>query len=374
MNKHPRITVLHVINSLETGGAETLLVNFARVFDDPRFAIEIAYLIGKGTLAGGQGPGSPVHDLSDHGRFTPRAFPGLISLIRRKDVRIVHTHDPQGGIMARFAAWSCRKPLIVTTRHSPVLIGRHPLAYRIENLLLKRTPAVIAISEAVRSKLLQDRHVSPARIRVIHNGVDTAFFSPKRTGMGANKGTGPVILGSVGRLIRQKGFDILISAAGILSQSFRNFEVRIVGSGPEEGVLADLIARLGMGGTVKLEGNRSPAGVRDFLEDIDIFVLASRWEGFGMAIVEAMAMSKPVLASATDGVPEIIDDGFDGMLFRTGDAEDLSGKLARLIADPAMRGAIASRARMKVETAFSLERYCRQTAEVYYELIATTEE
>jgi glycosyltransferase involved in cell wall biosynthesis len=169
----------------------------------------------------------------------------------------------------------------------------------------------------------------------------------------------PRILG-VGRLVPQKGFDLLLEAFARVAPSFPEWELRIAGDGPERDALEDLARRLGVAGRVRLLGRVEP--IEGELRAAQVFVLSSRFEGFPNALAEAMAHGLAVISSdCPSGPSDLVRDGVDGLLVPPEDAGALAEALAALLADPARRASLASRAG-EVVARFSedaiVERWC----------------
>lgn len=164
---------------------------------------------------------------------------------------------------------------------------------------------------------------------------------------------GPFVLG-VGRLVPQKGFDVLIEAFARVAPDFPEWELRIAGDGPERDALADLARRLGLEGRVRLLGRVEP--IEAELDRAQVFVLASRFEGFPNALAEAMARGLAVISSdCPSGPRDLVRDGLDGLLVPTEDAPALARALAELLSDPARRARLGARA---VEV---VDRYSEET-------------
>lgn len=173
------------------------------------------------------------------------------------------------------------------------------------------------------------------KIRTIYNGIDLSIFScPIETSFpGKNKKN--IVLGSAGRLEKQKGHSFLIETASRLQHAGLDFQLLIAGEGPLRKPLQDRITEFELDGVVKLTG--FVRNVPVFLKQIDIFVFPSLWEGFGYAIAEAMAVGIPVVAFETSSNPEIIEQGVTGFMVPVGNAESLTDKILLLAKDPDLR-------------------------------------
>jgi glycosyltransferase involved in cell wall biosynthesis len=361
------INVLHVINSLNVGGAEQLLVDTINAWKDQEYNPIVAFLIGEPHLQNYLSSSIKVFDLSNNGRFSFFCLFKLMRIIIKEHVSIIHLHDPQSGLIARFASLFLRRRFIITTRHNPELKGNYPLIYRVENLCLKYSHRIIAISNAVKEHVCTQYNVPNDIVVVIHNGIDLKSFVPTATNKLTNS-TG-IRIGSVGRLHPQKGHDILIKAFNAIIPYFPNAKLLIAGTGGEEYFLRSLTASLGIEQHVSFLGMINRIQLIDFLNSIDIFVLASRYEGFGIAIVEAMAMEKPVIASATGGIVEIIHNNINGLLFEPENVNLLAEQMRLLIGNPILREQLGKQARQNAVENFSIESYTEHVCQVYRSLI-----
>ena len=360
--------VLHVINSFEIGGAEKLLCDVAEHFEFTDIRLVIAFLKGEGTLLKGRNIPCKVYDLSQKGKFSAASLWHLVEIIKRENIKIIHTHDPQSGLLARIAGFLCGRRFTVTTRHTTTLTGNQWWIYRIENLSLKYADAVIAISRSVQRRLLTESSVSADRIWLIYNAVDTGFYSPPPDADTGKEVGRKIRIGSLGRLTRLKGIDLLLEAVAILQQKYPHIHLSIAGGGEEEPALQLLSSHLGLR-QISFEGPLSESrSVRSFLAGLDIFVLPSRLEGFGISLAEALSMERAVVGSDVDGITEIIQDSVHGLLFASGSAESLAAQIEILINDPDLRARLGKAGREKIRDRFSIDYYCQRLHELYTEI------
>jgi glycosyltransferase involved in cell wall biosynthesis len=208
--------------------------------------------------------------------------------------------------------------------------------------------------------------VSSRRIAVIPNGINLGSFEDElqndevRASLGIPRGV-PVI-GAVGRLDIQKAHERLIEAAREVTDAGQNAVYVIFGEGVERPHLESLVRELGLTGRVLLPGYRKD--IRPYLAMMDVFAMPSRREGTPMALLEAMAMKKPVVATAVGGVPDVLRNGIDGiMLPENGDG--LGDALLKLLRDPACASQMARSGRRRVETEFSSLRMAGRYEDVY---------
>jgi glycosyltransferase involved in cell wall biosynthesis len=196
------------------------------------------------------------------------------------------------------------------------------------------------------------------KMRVIHNGVDVRRFSPRSE----PRGGGPPRLVVVGRLERRKGIDRAIVALSLLPEA----TLEIVGDGEERAALAQLARARGVEGRVRFSG--MVKDTRDALGRADAVVCSSRKEGLGIALLEGMAMGKPVVAVPVGGVPEIVQDGETGWLARDESAEALAATLRDALGAPAELRRRGDRARAFVEREMSVEKMCERYEAEYLAL------
>lgn len=352
-------TILHVITTLEPDGAQTQLLQLARRLHGGRFSQRIAFLCRKTAASG-----VPVHDLSLRGRIDPLVVLRIARLIRAHDVDLVHTHLVHAGIAGKLAARMCRVPF-VTTRHYASEEKEGTFLYRLEDRLTRGCAGVIAVSESVRRHLI-DRGIAPQeRISVIPNGVDTDLFDPSRFAADhAPRREGPVI-GSIGRLRPQKGHEVLIAAAPAMLERFPSAAIEIVGEGPLRSDLEERARRLGVAGRVRFRGSIPHEQIPAVLAGWDLLAMPSRWEGFGIAAAEAMAMGTPVVATAVEGIAELVIDGRTGILVPAGQPEPLADAMIRLLTDAAARDEMGREGRRRVCDSFSIEAAAARLMDLY---------
>lgn len=267
---------------------------------------------------------------------------------------IVLCHFGPNGLRASRSAKPGQRAQLWTIFHgydlSSFILSEGRGVYR---RLFARGDRFLPISELWRASLIE-LGCPQARIHLARTGVDCeALPFAERT-------PGPVVrILSVGRLIEKKGVEVALQALARLPQGLADWRYDIVGSGPLLDGLQRLAAELQLGERVQFVGSLDSAGVRQRLEAADIFLLPSLtakngdMEGIPVALMEAMASGACVVSTQHSGIPELVAHGACGLLAREGDVEDLVAQLARVLAEPALRLALARRARRKVEAEFN---------------------
>lgn len=355
--------VLHLISTAEGHGAQTQLADLARLTNGNLIQIEIAFLFRRGPAF--DSAGVPVHDLSIGGRPDPLALIRLLMLIRREKIDLVHTHLVHAGILGKLAARLFGSIPVVTTRHYASEGKEGSPLYRLEDRMTGACAMVIAVSESVRRHLIARGIITAERIAAIPNGVNLNLFDPSRFDLRVPLLDDGFTIGSAGRLSAQKGHAVLLDAAPAILARFPGSRIEIVGEGPLRGDLEAQARRLGIEDRIRLRGTVSHAEMPAILSGWDLFVMPSRWEGFGLAAAEAMAMEKPVVASNVEGIAEIIADGGAGTLVPPGQPASLSGAVIRLLENHGRRTAMGQAGRRRIAEAFSIQSAAAKLEAVY---------
>lgn len=224
---------------------------------------------------------------------------------------------------------------------------------------------VVTISLFGRSQVMNAS--DPAhwhKVIVVPLGVDTAEYAPRAR---APESSGaPLRLISVGHLSPMKGYPLLIEAVQLLRARGKSVKLTLIGEGSSREALAELIRTLGLEEQVCLAGACNHDRVPDYLAESDVFAMSSFLEGVPVVLMEAMAMELPCVATRITGIPEIIDDGVDGLLVPPGSAECLAEAIGRL-ADPDLRRHLGTAARRKVESRYQLSRNAERLCEAFRE-------
>ncbi|HEX7167406.1 MAG TPA: glycosyltransferase family 4 protein, partial [Acidimicrobiales bacterium] len=259
----------------------------------------------------------------------------------------------------RVAAWVARAPAIVESFHNDEpFLGDRSWRFRLR-ALARITTQHIAISDAVKTRLVRDVGLAADSVTVVRYGVPDERGTLDRDAARAQLGVGADerVVGFVGRLTQQKRVDVLVDAAPLL----RDATCVLVGDGELRPDLEARAARLGAG--VRFAGHvpDAPAVMRAF----DVFCLPSDWEGLGLVLVEAMLRGVPVAGATSGAIPEVLDHGRAGALFPPRDPAALAGVVNELLDDPARRAEMSRAGRAFALAAFAPERMLAETLQVY---------
>jgi len=355
------IRVLHVIDSLDLGGAQTALAGMIKYCDRTRFEPEVATMHGRGVFwESFTALGVPVHSLSPR-KWIPLFVPRFLQLVRKRRPHIVHCHLFGSNWIAKPIAATAGVPVRINhDQCNDQLRETHRAALAMDTVTNRFSSHICAVSSSTREFLIRRERIPPARVSVVYNGVDLARFTPRPRTANDEKF---VILG-VGRLHPQKNFALFLEAAALLLEQSANVMVRIAGTGPEEAPLRAQAERLGISSRVAFLGH--VADTPAVYAEADALLMTSAYEGTPLAILEAMAMQLPIVARCIDGVSEILEAGRTALLCEGTRPETFAGALETLISDRALRTRLATAAHHKVQESFSAGAMAR-TIEMIYE-------
>ncbi len=308
-------------------------------------------------------------DIDTKNEFSPKVFWSAFAIsriIKGEKIDIIHAHSRVSQVASAIASKMTGTPYI-TTCHGY-------FKKRLRGIIDTWGTKVIAISDAVRSHLIDDLGVSNDRIRLVYNGIDLARFAGKyspveldniRSSLDLIKG--PVI-GTIGRLSSVKGQKYLVEAMADLVTHVPEIKAIIVGDGPEEENLTSLALSLDIEDGIRFI--TSNVNTLKFLSVMDVFVFPSLKEGLGLALLEAMAAGKACVASNVGGIADIIKDGSNGMLVEPGNWRSISDAVLQLLNNSALREKMGENARAIVRERFGMDRMINGITEVYREAIS----
>jgi glycosyltransferase involved in cell wall biosynthesis len=313
---------------------------------------------------------APLVSVHDRGPWDWRVVTAMLNVCRRERVAIWHGHDYKsnllGLILRRF--WPMR---LVTTLHGWVHHTRRtPLYYAVDRLCLPRYERVLCVSPDLHEQALACG-VAADRCLLIENGIDAAQYCRRSRTAEAQRALGVppgrFVIGAVGRLSAEKGFDLLVRAADRLLRDGMDLELWIAGAGEQHAELQRLIDSLGRADRLRLLGYR--ADTVELYQAMDVFALSSYREGLPNVLLEAMALEVPVVATRVAGVPRLVTPEVDGLLLNPGDVDELAGALARLLGDASLRRRLAASGRQTVEERWSFAARTDKVRAVYDELL-----
>ncbi|HKY20060.1 MAG TPA: glycosyltransferase [Vicinamibacterales bacterium] len=365
-----RVPVLLMVRELNLGGSERQLAEIAQALDRDRFEPHVGCFRPNGIRADDlKGAGVPVVE------FPVRSFRQvsvisaarqLGAYIRQHGIRLVHTFDVPANLFGVPAARALSKAIVISSQraHRDLTPG---LTRGLLRLTDRMVDGIVVNCDAVRRQLIDEDRVQPSLIHLCYNGIDTDEFSPGQATRPEALRDASSVIGIVCALRPEKDLHTLLQAFAHVRGIDSRLKLAIVGSGPSLNELLATADRLGISDRCLFE----PATTRvaDWLRSIDVFVLPSRSEALSNSLMEAMACGCAVVASRVGGNVELVQDGRTGLLFESGNADELSLALRRLIENQDLRSQLGDAAAREMREAFSLQRSAGRMAEIYSALL-----
>jgi len=373
--------MLHVVGDSKYGGGSVVILALARIAKsmgldvdvlatDPVFRSE-ARSVGLGVVPLDViwRPIRPLRDLRGALRLT--------RFLRQNRYDLVHTHTSKGGFIGRLAAKCAGVPAIVHTVHGFAFHERsHPVALRVfarlEAIAARWCDRIVTVSEFHRDWAVRLHIGRPGQVIAIPNGIDPGRVRAVRTGGEVRRDLGippqDIVILSVGRLATQKGLEYLLRAVRHIEVALhRPFRIVLAGTGPLHDRLASDCRSLGIDRRVQFVGFRDDPG--NLLVACDLVVLPSLWEGLSIALLEAMAAGKPIVATTIGSNKEVTRNAEAALLVPPRDPAALANALVTLANDPAMAKRLADNGHRVFLERYTEERMLRQYAQVYSELL-----
>jgi glycosyltransferase involved in cell wall biosynthesis len=351
------MTVLQLISSGGFYGAESMLVNLSGALGPLGCRAVVA------AFQNSQNPHTEVIDrardlglsteiIPCQGRIDRKAMQRIRDLVRRYRVDVVHTHGSKPNTYAYLAARKLGLPLIATYHLDWPDRGLNLHFYHLlDRVVLRRFAKVAGVSEKIVQSL-RFSGIPEKRLTMVRNGIDFSPFFRSHSALRDEIGRGKrAVIGVVARLTPQKGHKYLLSAVPGIVHRFPDVLFVFVGDGPERQELEAMVQRERLDEFVVFAGQK--ADMPDVYAALDIFVLPSVNEGMPMAIIEAMAAGKPVIATRVGAVPQLIHSGETGLLVEPADVTGLETEIGRLLADTQFAQRLAAKGRSQVLKCYS---------------------
>lgn len=374
--------VLHIITRLDRGGSSTNVIDTVNGLDRNFYKVD---LISGLTYD----PDQKIHQSlqtknlkvifvdSLRRNINPfydfLAFIKLFNIIRKGHYDIVHTHSSKAGILGRWAAKLAGVPRIIHTPHGHVFYGYFNRWITNLFILIERFTALITDKIITLTNIGKQDHVklkiAPLKkFKTIYSGIDIEKFKEDAPGAKSLREKYQIpaksfVIGAVARLDEVKGNDYLIKAFAKVLKKHSDICLLLAGDGDQRSVLENFTRELGIEKKVFFIGFSNDVNAVYSL--IDIFVLASLNEGMGRVILEAMAFSKPIIATRVGGIPELIEDQTNGLLVPCKNSEYLAEAIMILLADPKLRTQLGIQAKKKVNEKFSLGKMIHDIDHLY---------
>ncbi len=312
-----------------------------------------------------------------------RAQRELTMLFRRIRPDIVHTHSSKAGILARFAAADARVPRIVHTIHGMSFNRTQPWLVRqlyafLERRAARVSHAIIGVADAMLEQSLAAGVGRRARMHTVYSGMEVDRFTPSAERRAAARrqwgfDQDAVVVGTVARLFRRKGYEQLIPIMKRASDREPRLRFVWVGDGAQRAEYESDLARLGLRDRTVLTGLVRPDAVPDLIAGLDILAHTSQWEGLPRAVVQALLMRVPAVAFEIDGTPEVVLDGQTGHVVALNELDEFADRLVSLAMADDLRRRMGQTARAACLERFDWRRMVQQIESIYRVLVKDSE-
>ena len=350
------------------GGAERLAVSVLTNLDPQVYDRYMClsrssegYLVEQAKAAGVQ-----VFQLKRRSRYDLLPWLRLVRLMRREKIEILHTHKHGSNFWGAIISLATGVPVFLAHEHSWQYSGSRARILIDRFLIARRATRMIAVSAPDRDAMISIEHIDPSKIVVLPNGI--TFSAPREVEAVRDElrlPPGSLAIACVGVRV-EKRVDLVLRALDLLRDDHPNLQLLVIGDYQSQlQRLGELADSLQLSDRVRFLGERHD--VPDLLAVSDLAVLASDREGAPLAILEYMAAGCAIVASRVGGIPNMIEDGVEGLLVQPGDPELLARSIAELAASPTRRAELGSAARERQSHDFSLNAVVRQTVELYNE-------
>jgi glycosyltransferase involved in cell wall biosynthesis len=366
-----RYKILVLIKGLNLGGAERLLVDALPYLSEQQFDYHFAYLLpwSHYLVPEFESGGFPVHCLGMQSNYhLPLALPGLLRLQRQHRFNAFHAHLPLAGILARIVGRWCQVPVFYTEHN--LLEYQHPLTHRANGLTYGWNDCVFAVSQGVSDSIARQGLEEKTTVITLLNGVpvdrvrsEVHHLDELRRELDIP--ADHLIVGTVAVFTQQKRLQDWLEVARQIAEQRTDVTFLLVGYGPEEALLKARVEALGLSERVKMPGFRADG--RRALGLVDVYLMSSEYEGLPIALLEAMALAKPIVATSVGGIPEVVEDGRQGFLAPVQAVDALAAHTARLLDNPELRVKMGCNGASRIEQGFHLKTRVRSVENQYLE-------
>ena len=378
-----RYNILYLVTKLELGGAQKQAFSLMRRLNKEEYNIFLftAYtglLMDEALAISGitvkrskflERPINPLKDLL--------ALFEIYSFIREKQIDVVHTHSSKAGIVGRLAARMARVRIIIHTVHGWSFNDYQPFWTRLMYICLERwtggfSDRLIVVSRYDQEKGLSNNIANENKYSLIRYGIDYAEFSAEQDAGKARQelgiGADDLVVGMIACFKPQKSPGDFVRLAGLINQSLPGVRFVLVGDGALRGNIEKLISKYNLRRNMFLLGWRDD--IQEILSIVDVFVLTSLWEGLPISVLEAIASGKPVVATDTGGIKEVVFENKTGFLVSPGDVKTMAEKVKILLNNKDLRFKIGNNARGRLGESYRLDSMVKNTEELYKNLLS----
>jgi glycosyltransferase involved in cell wall biosynthesis len=370
------LRILHVITSLDVGGAQKHLLSLVKGLRGRGHTADVAFFKNPSMVGPFSETGATLFDLSARGTFSPLLLPKLAGILRQGRYQVVHTHLLKADTYGTLAGVVAGTPVRVASKHNDERALLKPAVALVHGLISRLDHRVVALSDYVALYVATLGRVDSTRISRIYYGLPASSAEADDAGRRLRTELGipyqAPLLATVGRLTEQKGLLYLLEAMAIVHRQLPEARLLVVGDAQDgrdeykQGLLRTR-AKLGLEETVLFTGVRDD--VPAVMRAIDLFVMASLWEGFGLVFLEAMAAAKPIVATRVSAIPEVVADGVTGLLVPPQDSGALAEAMLLLLNAPERGRQMGKAGLIRLQEHFTEERMVDEIECLYLELL-----
>lgn len=367
------IRLVCIIDHLNAGGAQRQLIELVRHLPRERFAATVISLSTNQVelVDALRREGIPVVTIAQSGKWSWSCVSQLLQHLRAARPDIVYTWLFTADLYGRFAARLAGVPVVISAVRS--VEPDKPSHYvAVDRWLARMTDAFTVNAHAIGEVLIRRERIPPSKIHFVPNGVDLEAFDPSRVNGAVRRrleiGPEAPVIGTVGRLAPVKDHETFVRAAARVTREIPDARFLIVGRGPLREELMQLARRLGIESRVRFLEQESE--MPEVFAALDLAVVSSRYEGCSNAILEAMAMAKPVIATAVGGNPELVIPDETGLLVPPQDPDRLGEAMLALVHDRARAERMGQSGRRAITARFSVQRMVDETSALFETLLA----
>ena len=383
-NKNNLPEILFLGSQMATGGSQKMLLTMARWFFEKGYPVSVAFFHDREGLLTEWQSGYPIQIYNLHAwrksggwRNVFRLAAGswrLLRLFRHNNTKVVMTFTHHANLLGISLAWAAQIPVRVAG-HRGVIDGFPYWMERLHTLMVNHGMAtlLVVVSELLKLHAIEVEGILPERMLVIENGITLPRkepVSPEQQALRSEFGlnANDFFIFSVGRLNRQKGQAFLLEAFAKVLVKFPHSFLAIAGEGSLRQDLENQARKLGIEQRVRFLGVRSD--IPSLLGLADLFVLPSLWEGMPVALIEAMGVGLPIIATQVEGVDELVKDGESGLIVPPANPEALKQAIEHLISDPQLRHELGQMAEATIQDRFTVDRMCENYEKLFLELLS----
>ncbi|HKZ57693.1 MAG TPA: glycosyltransferase [Thermodesulfovibrionales bacterium] len=369
-----KINILHIYQNSKIGGVQQQLLSLLKAYSRERFNPIFCCLgpkeeIGK-EIEETKIEFIPLNKLR-YNRFSLGIVLELYRLMKKKQIHVVRTHRYRSNLYGRLAAFLAGVPVIIASVHDNYRTDKRPKRRIMNRILSKITDKIVAVSEDVKEDIIRYDSINPSKIDVIPNGIDVERFNPEKNTTDIRKEFSleddDIVIGFIGRIVPAKGLKYLLNALPYLKKEFKSIKLLIVGEGSLVEELKERAKKNNIFDNILFTGRRRD--IPEILASINIFVMPSIAEGLPNALLEAMAMGKPIVTTEVGGIPEIVKNGFNGLLVPPRDTLSLSKAIKELISNDRLAAKLGQAARDLVHDNLSIKAIAQKWQSLYLSIL-----